>query len=149
MQLIKALAVFLATVVLSHAAAISSCDDWKYGVGWNGVVLDPTAIGTPTFNTTTRSLEVLICSWFYRLRIIHIVLPTQKRTVGGVYICTDVQWHGKCGYAVQPLNECIYLTSPWYKTISSFGPDPGTECLGESTDYRYLDMSLRILNSSV
>lgn len=52
----------------------------------------------------------------------------EKRTVGGVYICTDINWSGTCGYAVQPLNTCIHLDFPWYHTISSFGPDVGTAC---------------------
>lgn len=30
-----------------------------------------------------------------------------------VYICTDINWGGTCGYKVQPLTECIVLTSPW------------------------------------
>ncbi|KAF3931249.1 hypothetical protein ABW19_dt0202588 [Dactylella cylindrospora] len=46
-----------------------------------------------------------------------------KREAGGVYICTDINWSGTCGYKVQPLDACIQLTSPWYHTISSIGPD--------------------------
>lgn len=52
----------------------------------------------------------------------------QKRNVGGVFICTDINWGGRCGYAVQPVNECIVLGSDWDKQISSFGPDQCTEC---------------------
>ncbi|KAH8671420.1 hypothetical protein BX600DRAFT_510094 [Xylariales sp. PMI_506] len=57
-----------------------------------------------------------------------------KRTAGGVYICTDPDWKGTCGYKVQPLNNyvgisdfwvCVVLTSPWYHTISAMGPDQG------------------------
>jgi hypothetical protein len=39
----------------------------------------------------------------------------QKRAAGGVYICTDVDWQGTCGYAVQPLNTCIHLDFPWVR----------------------------------
>ncbi|KAK6530089.1 hypothetical protein TWF694_003461 [Orbilia ellipsospora] len=55
-------------------------------------------------------------------------LNLQKRTIGGIYICQDVNWVN-CGYAVQPLVDCIQLTSPWAYSISSFGPDPGTACV--------------------
>ncbi|KAI5120973.1 hypothetical protein M0805_006645 [Coniferiporia weirii] len=54
----------------------------------------------------------------------------EKRTVGGVYICTDLNWEGTCGYAVQPLEECIVLGSEWSDQISSFGPDECTTCFG-------------------
>ncbi|KAF2100439.1 hypothetical protein NA57DRAFT_54528 [Rhizodiscina lignyota] len=54
--------------------------------------------------------------------------PIEKRTPGGIYICTDINWSGECGYKVQPLNTCIHLDDPWYHTISSFGPDQGTSC---------------------
>ncbi|KAK1768234.1 hypothetical protein QBC33DRAFT_619089 [Phialemonium atrogriseum] len=47
----------------------------------------------------------------------------EKRQPGGVYICTDINWGGTCGYAKQPWNLCIQLDSPWYHTISSIGPD--------------------------
>ncbi|KAJ7459561.1 hypothetical protein B0H11DRAFT_2242376 [Mycena galericulata] len=40
---------------------------------------------------------------------------------GGVYICTGLGFTGTCGYAIQPLDVCIDLASPWYDNISSFG----------------------------
>ncbi|TAQ88274.1 hypothetical protein B7494_g3385 [Chlorociboria aeruginascens] len=49
----------------------------------------------------------------------------QKRESGGIFICTDIDWSGTCGYAKQPLGVCIVLTSPYKDTISSFGPDDG------------------------
>ncbi|KAJ7118539.1 hypothetical protein C8R43DRAFT_1112561 [Mycena crocata] len=55
-----------------------------------------------------------------------------RNTPGGVKICTDINWGGTCGYAVQPLNTCIVLTSPWYHAISSFGPDHGAACFAYS-----------------
>ncbi|KAJ7213493.1 hypothetical protein GGX14DRAFT_445308, partial [Mycena pura] len=53
---------------------------------------------------------------------------TQPRTPGGVFVCTDINWGGTCGYAVQPLQTCIVLAAPWLNAISSFGPDPGATC---------------------
>ncbi|KAH8805232.1 hypothetical protein F5884DRAFT_902283 [Xylogone sp. PMI_703] len=47
----------------------------------------------------------------------------QKRQPGGVIICTDINFGGTCGYAKQPYEECIQLTSPYFHTISSLGPD--------------------------
>ncbi|KAG2417813.1 hypothetical protein HFD88_000912 [Aspergillus terreus] len=47
----------------------------------------------------------------------------QKRVEGGVYICTDINWGGNCGFAKQPWDQCIQLDSPWWHSISSIGPD--------------------------
>ena len=55
----------------------------------------------------------------------------QKRTPGGVELCTDINWGGTCGYAVQPLNTCIILGDDWKNKISSFGPDPCQVCFGK------------------
>ncbi|OAL03185.1 hypothetical protein IQ06DRAFT_334638 [Phaeosphaeriaceae sp. SRC1lsM3a] len=51
-----------------------------------------------------------------------------ERNTGGIYICTDQYFKGTCGWKAQPLNTCIHLDPPWYKTISSFGPDQGIVC---------------------
>ncbi|KAE9393708.1 hypothetical protein BT96DRAFT_943726 [Gymnopus androsaceus JB14] len=83
---------------------------YSLAVGWDGVVSDALFIGTPA--NATGALE--------------------KRTPGGVFICTDLNFGGQCGYAVQPLGICITLTSPWYDTISSFGPDPDATCFAYS-----------------
>ncbi|KAF3941978.1 hypothetical protein ABW19_dt0209261 [Dactylella cylindrospora] len=64
-----------------------------------------------------------------RERQLNETLSLTKRTVGGIYICTDINWGGTCGYKVQPLNTCIHLDSPWAYSISSFGPDHGTACV--------------------
>lgn len=53
---------------------------------------------------------------------------SQKRNIGGVFICPDVNWGGQCGYAVQALDKCIVLGSDWADKISSFGPDQCTTC---------------------
>lgn len=45
-----------------------------------------------------------------------------------MYICTDINWGGHCGYAVQPLGVCVVLGSEWAYQISSLGPDKCTEC---------------------
>ncbi|KAH8805250.1 hypothetical protein F5884DRAFT_754822 [Xylogone sp. PMI_703] len=50
----------------------------------------------------------------------------EKRTVGGVFFCSDAGFQGDCGYAVQPLNTCIPITAPWDTDLSSIGPDEGT-----------------------
>ncbi|KAK6535511.1 hypothetical protein TWF694_001966 [Orbilia ellipsospora] len=51
---------------------------------------------------------------------------TKRGNLGGIYICTDANWYGTCGYAVQPLGVCIVLTDPYYHSISSMGPDDPT-----------------------
>ncbi|KAJ7190654.1 hypothetical protein GGX14DRAFT_701775 [Mycena pura] len=89
--------------------------DWKYGVGWDGSILDPLTIGTPAPTSPNAIRSSLV-----------------PRTPGGVFICTDINWGGTCGYAVQPLDVCIFLTAPWYRAISSFGPDPGATCFAYS-----------------
>ncbi|KAJ7199030.1 hypothetical protein GGX14DRAFT_373442, partial [Mycena pura] len=107
------------TLAASLLTAVSATPvpekDWKYSVGWDGVVLEPHIIGTPA--PTSRNE-------------IRSSLP---RTPGGVFICTDINWGGTCGYAVQPLDVCIFLTAPWFRTISSFGPDPGATCFGNNS----------------
>ena len=32
-----------------------------------------------------------------------------KRNIGGVRLCTGVNWSGICDYVIWPLNECISL----------------------------------------
>ncbi|KAI0346647.1 hypothetical protein BDW22DRAFT_1481657 [Trametopsis cervina] len=83
--------------------------DWKHSIGWHGSVLPADAIGTVTSVSSNET---------------HI----EKRTIGGVYICTDIHWGGRCGYAVQQLGACISLGSDWNHQISSFGPDDCTTC---------------------
>lgn len=48
-----------------------------------------------------------------------------RRQPGGVYITTAINWEGEKGFAVQPWDVCIRLDAPWWKTISSVGPDSG------------------------
>ncbi|KAJ6606908.1 hypothetical protein B0H10DRAFT_1956710 [Mycena sp. CBHHK59/15] len=90
--------------VLASPVEVREERDWKYELGWSGVVSPASSFGTP--NTTDSGLA--------------------KRTVGGIFICVDINWGGTCGYAVQPLNTCITLGSDWNNKISSIGPDPGT-----------------------
>ena len=62
----------------------------------------------------------------------------EKRTVGGIFICSDINWGGTCGYAVQPINTCITLGSDWNNIISSIGPDPGTAvCIFHQYQFHY------------
>ena len=114
-------ALYASASPMSEAQADKS--DWKYAVGWDGVTLPATDIGT-TLHKNATDLEV-------RSQAAFPYAPAdmvQKRNIGGVYICTDINWGGRCGYAVQPLGECIVLGSDWNKQISSFGPDDCTYC---------------------
>ncbi|KAJ6606927.1 hypothetical protein B0H10DRAFT_576856 [Mycena sp. CBHHK59/15] len=98
----------LSASILASSAAVTGRDDsdWKHKVGWSGVVSPASSIGTLNITTTDTTLA--------------------KRNIGGIYICTDINWKGDCGYAVQPVNTCINMGSEWYRKISSLGPDPGT-----------------------
>ncbi|KAE9410239.1 hypothetical protein BT96DRAFT_931039 [Gymnopus androsaceus JB14] len=116
MKLTASFAILFAMTLRAAASPVED-RDWKTAVGWNGTVLDALSIGTPT--NVTGALE--------------------KRTPGGVYICTDINWGGECGYAVQALDACISLTSPWYDTISSFGPDSGAVCYARTIVARRLN----------
>ncbi|KAI5120972.1 hypothetical protein M0805_006644 [Coniferiporia weirii] len=115
-SLVAAVLVSLCTGVAASPAPIAEpkpVEDRKSAVGWDGSALESSAIGVPAFmNATTDELE--------------------KRTVGGVFICTDINWGGTCGYAVQPIDECIILGSDWAYKISSFGPDECTTCFAYS-----------------
>ncbi|KAJ6532313.1 hypothetical protein DFH09DRAFT_1326099 [Mycena vulgaris] len=84
----------------------------KYGVGWDGTVLEASASGTSKAPSTNVSTNALV-----------------PRTPGGVLICTDINFIGTCGFAVQPFNTCISFTAPWYQSISNFGSDPGATCI--------------------
>lgn len=139
MRLIAA-AFTLCLAATAHSASVAIVEranidksDWKYSVGWDGVTLPSDVFGDilPVNDTTSSShLEVRPA--------LAVVFPAcseqaasfpQRRTAGGVYICTDIYWGGHCGYAVQPLGVCIVLGSEWADKISSFGPDKCTTCL--------------------
>ncbi|KAJ7484272.1 hypothetical protein FB451DRAFT_1231943 [Mycena latifolia] len=115
-------------VPMTTAAAVAP-SDWKLAVGWNRTVLPPTALGTsigpftPPSNTGTVSQNLVSAS----------KVQSALGKPGGVFICQAVDWKQLCGYAVQPLNECILLASPWLDTLSSFGPDPGATCFAFSS----------------
>ncbi|KAJ7579019.1 hypothetical protein C8J56DRAFT_334765 [Mycena floridula] len=98
--------IFLAVTVA--ASAISAQKDWKHALGWDGTTSDPSSIGVPV-ETANKSLQTL-----------------QKRTIGGVYICTGAGFTGRCGYAVQP-EGCIRLGSDWARQVQSLGPDDMTQ----------------------
>ncbi|KAJ7213461.1 hypothetical protein GGX14DRAFT_563778 [Mycena pura] len=95
----------IASPIASPFASKSA--DWKFARGWDG-----TAISVGTANTT----------------------GIEKRTPGGVFICDQLNWTGRCGYAVQRLNECIQLGSDWIFQISSFGPDANALCVAFSNN---------------
>lgn len=120
-----------AVVAVSAAPSLTERDDWKYSVGWDGVTLSSDAIGTPIASPNATALDVSVCTTLVMYQSIYLQLA-QKRTVGGVYICEDIGWGGRCGYAVQAINTCISLGSDWNKQISSFGPDPCTGCQGST-----------------
>ncbi|KAK4545343.1 hypothetical protein LTR36_003523 [Oleoguttula mirabilis] len=50
-----------------------------------------------------------------------------KRNVGGVRLCTGIDWTGYCDYVIWPLNECINLRD-YAGRVLSFRPDEDTEC---------------------
>lgn len=80
--------------------------------------------------------------------------PLQRRNIGGVRLCDQVNWGGNCWYGILPLNQCIALNSLYVQTpipphvfpistaylgtdphdrnskgkVLSFRPDEGTEC---------------------
>lgn len=52
----------------------------------------------------------------------------EKRTVGGAFLCTDINWGGTCGHFTPALDQCVKLDAFWNKKVSSFGPDECTRC---------------------
>ncbi|KAJ7249386.1 hypothetical protein C8J57DRAFT_1356837 [Mycena rebaudengoi] len=121
-RLVIALAAACISLSVSSSAAV--VQDWKTAVGWNLTVLDPTSIGqvvgtfTPPAGLAPQSNNLAAAA----------VAPTPQGRPGGLFICTDANWKGLCGYAVEPLNTCILLNDPWLRSISSFGPDRGARC---------------------
>lgn len=112
-------AIFLGLLAVVSASPTSAEADWKYEHGWDGAILPATAVGTPVDNASSNS----------------ILASRAAQNIGGVYICENINWGGKCGYAVQPLNTCIKLGSDWKDKISSFGPDQCTQCKGWLNDH--------------
>ncbi|KAJ7218813.1 hypothetical protein C8J57DRAFT_1537328 [Mycena rebaudengoi] len=97
----------LACVRASPVASVTSdLSDPKYTHGSDGIIV---SVGTPS-----NGSEI------------------EKRTPGGVFICDELNWGGRCGYAVQPLDVCIQLGSDWTFQISSFRPDDGATCYAYS-----------------
>lgn len=125
---IVALSLVVATAFAVPSLLAREEADWKYSVGWDGTTLPAAAIGD-SIGTNGTSLDVSTNIFFRNHRFIWY---SQKRTIGGVYICTDINWGGRCGYAVQQTGACIVLGSDWNKQISSFGPDECTTCMATS-----------------
>ncbi|KAJ7703451.1 hypothetical protein B0H16DRAFT_1638706 [Mycena metata] len=109
------------------AAAAPTPTDWKIALGWNRTVLPSfgTSVGpfTPPAGAVPISQKLAAAS----------TPSSDLGRPGGVFICTDLDWKGKCGYSVPPLNDCVLLASPWLDAISSFGPDPGSTCFAFNT----------------
>ncbi|KAL1303098.1 hypothetical protein AAFC00_006539 [Neodothiora populina] len=53
----------------------------------------------------------------------------QERAPGGVYFCTGANFTGSCQQQNYALNKCVDFPTGFNKTISSFGPEKGAECL--------------------
>ncbi|KAK3374984.1 hypothetical protein B0H63DRAFT_262752 [Podospora didyma] len=51
--------------------------------------------------------------------------PIEKRTIGGITMCTGANFTGTCEYRVWPLETCITLGAPFYKNTNTFVPDEG------------------------
>ncbi|KAJ7150859.1 hypothetical protein C8R43DRAFT_1127784 [Mycena crocata] len=123
--LVGVVSTFIALVPLATTAAAVTPLDWKLAVGWNETVLPATSFGTPVGAWTPPASKG---SPVQNLASTTATPQSAQGKPGGVFICQDLNWKGLCGYAVQPLNECILLVDPWLKTVSSFGPDPGATC---------------------
>ncbi|GJE96653.1 hypothetical protein PsYK624_128540 [Phanerochaete sordida] len=60
--------------------------------------------------------------------VANATVEAEKRTVGGAFLCTDINWSGTCGHFTPALGACVNLDSFWNKQVSSFGPDECTRC---------------------
>ncbi|KAF7292011.1 hypothetical protein MIND_01226800 [Mycena indigotica] len=111
---------------IASAAVTPVVEDWKIALGWNQTILPASSFGksvgsfTPPAGFESAPAALATTN--------NLAVSSAIGKPGGTFICQDTIWGGVCGYAVQPLNECILLESPWLKTISSFGPDPGATC---------------------
>jgi len=128
---------FVAVVSAFIALSLSTADAatiapayWNRAVGTqtgNQTVLPVTSFGTSVGPFTPPASEGTAAQKLAGVPQSKVGKP------GGIFICLNVDWNGVCGYAVQPLNECILLASPWLNAISSFGPDNGATCFAFST----------------
>ncbi|KAJ7863731.1 hypothetical protein B0H14DRAFT_3443826 [Mycena olivaceomarginata] len=120
---LAAVSVLFALCASSTTAAAVAPNDWKLAVGWNQTVLPSLGTSVGTFTPPAGAIPAQAAS---KLAATAAVSALGKP--GGVFICQNLDWKGLCGYAVEPMNECILLADPWLKTITSFGPDPGATC---------------------
>ncbi|KAK7059785.1 hypothetical protein R3P38DRAFT_2837864 [Favolaschia claudopus] len=124
---------FLAGVIVllglssSTLAAVAPTFDWKLANGWNQTVLPSLGTSVGPFTPPAGAIKTAP-----KLAAEAASAKAQGKP-GGVFICEDIHWKGLCGYAVEPLNECILLSDPWLTAISSFGPDPGATCFAFSS----------------
>ncbi|KAI4165608.1 MAG: hypothetical protein LQ342_000550 [Letrouitia transgressa] len=52
----------------------------------------------------------------------------EKRSLGGVYFCNDINWGAPCYHRTQEIAVCKDLSSTYAGKVSSIGPDKGTKC---------------------
>ncbi|KAJ6470213.1 hypothetical protein C8R47DRAFT_1149028 [Mycena vitilis] len=119
----------VSALLVAPLAATAAPTDWKLEVGWNRTVLPSLgkSLGAFTAPTGAAAPSPKVANAAVTANV--TTAPTSALgKPGGVFICQDLNWKGLCGYAVEPMNECILLASPWLDTITSFGPDPGATC---------------------
>ncbi|KAJ7056161.1 hypothetical protein C8F01DRAFT_1312237 [Mycena amicta] len=130
MGLVRTLvAAFLAlSLPLATTAATTPVTDWKIALGWNQTILPASSFGSSVGAFKPPASFKLSTAGASAKTGQNLAVTSAIGKPGGTFICQNTVWGGLCGYAVQPLNECILLESPWLQTISSFGPDPGATC---------------------
>ncbi|KZV91921.1 hypothetical protein EXIGLDRAFT_769509 [Exidia glandulosa HHB12029] len=100
--------------------------EWLKSINWSGMIWPLESFAAVYVDDPNTTVPVLASDADATL--------VKRTTYRGIYICTDVNWGGQCGYAQQPTNECISLQAPWWSAISSWGPDPGQKCYGYNSN---------------
>ncbi|KAI5207326.1 hypothetical protein E4T42_06067 [Aureobasidium subglaciale] len=59
----------------------------------------------------------------------YLTQPLQPRDSGDVYACTGANFTDVCAWFRQPFNSCVDFPTELSKQVSSFGPDPGADCM--------------------
>ncbi|KAJ7859285.1 hypothetical protein B0H13DRAFT_2075256 [Mycena leptocephala] len=97
-------------------------NDWKIALGWNQTVLPSLGTSVGTFTPPASAVKQNLAS---------AELVSTLGVRGCAYLSVFLTSYLN---TVEPMNECILLTAPWLNAISSFGPDPGSTCFGDSGD---------------
>ncbi|KAF2109149.1 hypothetical protein BDV96DRAFT_585841 [Lophiotrema nucula] len=52
-----------------------------------------------------------------------VISPRDNGNIGGLYMCTDIDFTGTCFYLIADIDQCYNMFPDWQVQLSSWGPD--------------------------